>query len=117
MVAMKNIAYNVMALAAAADAYTASTPATQYGCWYNIPDVGTFNTRFNALSSTFGTLQDIISSVYTVAAGNSPFARRFDLANMGIGSDGSLSLTVPGGQTSGGYIDYQCGSRYANMDR
>ena len=101
MVAMKNTALNVMAIAATASAYTPSLAGTKAGCFWSIPGVGNFNTNFNAVSSTFGTVQDILSSTYTVASGYAPFARRFDFANLGFSNDGSLTLTVPGGQKTG----------------
>lgn len=98
---MKAAALNLLAIAAAADAYTASVAGSKLGCYWNLPGVGSFNTNFNIGPSNFSTQQDVISSTYTVSAGNSPFARRFDFANIGFGEEGALTLTVPGGQKTG----------------
>lgn len=89
-------------------AWTSSEPGTQNGCFWDVPGVGSFNTHFTGDWSTnpYEAVEEIVASTYTVSAGNSPYARRFDAVNIGIEVDpvtgGAITLTVPGGQTGGG---------------
>lgn len=89
-------------------AWTSSEPGIQNGCFWDVPGVGSFNTHFTGDWSTnpYEAVEEIIASTYTVSAGNSPYARRFDVVNIGIEVDpvtgGAITLTVPGGQTGGG---------------
>lgn len=108
---------NTLALAASAAALTTSPAATQNGCYYNVAGVGAFNTKFSADFTTGGTLgSDFAASTYTVASGNSPFARRFDLTNMGYSSaNTALTLTVPGAQTSGPISSSQLVTAYSDI--
>lgn len=89
-------------------AWTSSEAGVQNGCYWDVPGVGSFNTHFNGDWNLhpYEAIEEIISSTYTVAAGNSPLARRFDMVNIGLEVDpvtgGAITLTVPGGQTGGG---------------
>jgi hypothetical protein len=80
----------------------ASSKAVKNGCYWDVEGLGSFNSHAEFTTSTSnGVMNDFSASTYTVAAGMSPLARRFDLANIGISSDKALTLTVPGGQSSG----------------
>lgn len=116
MVALKNSPLNVLALAASATALTTSAVGTQSGCFWSIANVGSFNTYLSATASNFASVSDIISSTYTVAAGNSPLARRFDQANIGYDtSSAAITLTVPGGQTTGPISSAQLVTSYSDI--
>lgn len=136
MVALKNTALNMMALGAIAGVanadqalekrYTSSTAGTlqKGGCYYSVPNVGLFTTRmsyswnnaFTLASTGVGVVQDLVSSIYTVGAGNSPLPRRFDLVNIGTSLlDPSLTLTVPGGQTKGPISSAQITTAYDDI--
>lgn len=82
---MKNSAINMLAMAASASAYTASTAGSQSGCYWAVPGVGSFNTHFNVNWGADATQQisDLSSSIYTVANNYAPYARRFDITNIG----------------------------------
>ena len=86
-----------------------ASDVTLQGCSWNVAGVGSFQ---NTASYTFtgNSLPDGLSaSDYPVddAAGGSgvPYSHQFDPSNVAV-SDGTLTLTVPGGQNpgSGGYI-------------
>lgn len=99
---MKAAVTNLLALGSTAYAYT-SAAGSKSGCYWNT-DAGPFNTRFGHDFSIdlYGTVEDLIPNTYTVVAGLNPLARRFDLVNIGLDPrDLSLTLTVPGGQTTG----------------
>lgn len=101
---MKQATTNLLALASTAYAYTSSAAGSQSGCYWNVPGVGPFNTKFGRDFSVdlYGTVQDLIASTYTVSQGVNPLARRFDMVNIGLDTtDKALTLTVPGGQTTG----------------
>lgn len=136
MVALKNTALNMMAISALAAVsnadqslekrYTASTAGslTKGGCYYSVPNVGLFTTRMsyswdNALTlatTGLGVVQDLVSSIYTVGAGNSPLPRRFDLVNIGLSIlDPSITLTVPGGQSKGPVSSAQITTAYDDI--
>lgn len=91
--------------AAGVSAFTASNAGVKNGCFWNVDGLGSFNTQWSVAeftTSTLSSVQDELSaSSYTVEAGNSPLARRFDITNIGISSDNALTLTVPGGQSTG----------------
>jgi hypothetical protein len=100
---MKRAATNLLALSSTAYAYTSSAAGSKSGCYWNT-EAGSFNTRFGHDFSLdlYGTVQDLLPNTYTVLAGLNPLARRFDLVNIGLDPfDLSLTLTVPGGQTTG----------------
>ena len=100
---MKTAATTLLALGSTAYAYTSSAAGTKSGCYWNT-EAGSFNTRFghDFAADLLGTVQDMIPDKYTVNAGLNPLARRFDLVNIGLDPlDLSLTLTVPGGQTTG----------------
>lgn len=105
MFAMKNHFLSALAIAGAASALTVSPDATQSGCYYHVANIGAFNTYMSHDWSTGAFSQDVSdlnASTYTVNAGNSPYARRFDVANIGAStSPYAVTLSVPGGQTSG----------------
>lgn len=99
---MKSAVTNLLALGSTAYAYT-SAAGSKSGCYWNT-DAGPFNTRFGHDFSIdlYGTVENLIPNTYTVVAGLNPLARRFDLVNIGLDPlDLSLTLTVPGGQTTG----------------
>jgi hypothetical protein len=137
MVALKNTGLNVMAIAAMAGVsnanevslekrYTASAAGTlgKGSCYYTVPSVGLFTTKmsyqwdnaFSLATTGVGLVSDLVSSIYTVGAGNSPLPRRFDLVNIGVSLlDPSLTLTVPGGQTKGPISSAQITSAYDDI--
>lgn len=136
MVALKNTALNMMAIgamAAVANAdqslekrYTSSSSGSlvKGGCYYSVPNVGLFTTRmtyswdnaFTLAATGVGVVQDLVSSLYTVGAGNSPLPRRFDLVNIGVSLlDPSITLTVPGGQTKGPISSAQITTAYDDI--
>ena len=136
MVAYKNTAVYLMvisAMSAGSSAeqslekrYTSSAAGslTKGGCYYKVPNVGLFTTRFNyawdnyftLLSTGIGIVEDLVSSIYTVEAGNSPLPRRFDLVNIGISLlDPSMTLTVPGGQKKGPISSAQFTTAYDDI--
>ena len=99
---MRSTTTNVLALASTAYALTGSTAGSKSGCYWNVPGIGQFNTRFGTDFSINSTVENLISSTYTVAQGVNPLARRFDIVNIGLDPiDQALTLTVPGGQTIG----------------
>lgn len=91
--------------AASVSALTASPAGVKNGCFWNVNGVDSFNTHWSISEFTTNTLQSVTdelsASTYTIGAGNSPLARRLDQTNIGISSDNALTLTVPGGQTTG----------------
>ncbi|KEQ74942.1 concanavalin A-like lectin/glucanase [Aureobasidium namibiae CBS 147.97] len=106
--------------------YTSSAAGslTKGGCYYKVPNVGLFTTKFNyawdnyftLLSTGIGIVEDLVSSIYTVEAGNSPLSRRFDLVNIGISLlDPSMTLTVPGGQKQGPISSAQFTTAYDDI--
>ncbi|KAK6004897.1 hypothetical protein QM012_007676 [Aureobasidium pullulans] len=114
---MKRAATNLLALGSTAYAYTASTAGTKSGCYWNT-EAGSFNTRFGHDFSVdlYGTVQDLIPNTYTVNAGLNPLARRFDIVNIGLDPfDLSLTLTVPGGQTTGPISVAQLETDYSDI--
>ena len=136
MVAYKNTALSLMAISALSAGssaeqslekrYTSSAAGslTKGGCYYKVPNVGLFTTRFNyawdnyftLLSTGIGIVEDLVSSIYTVGAGNSPLPRRFDLVNIGISLLApSMTLTVPGGQTKGPISSAQFTTAYDDI--
>ncbi|GAB7348596.1 hypothetical protein MBLNU459_g6980t1 [Dothideomycetes sp. NU459] len=114
---MVSTVLNTLALAASAAALTTSPAGTQNGCYWTVPNVGNFNTQFSiSFASTSALIQDLSYSLYTVASGNSPFARRFDQTNIGYNlTNGAVTLTVPGGQTSGPISSSQLVSSYSDI--
>ncbi|GAB7350070.1 hypothetical protein MBLNU459_g0739t1 [Dothideomycetes sp. NU459] len=120
---MKNAAINALALASSAYAYTASTAGTQNGCYYNVPGVGNFNTNFNINwgVNIYQVVNDLSASTYSVASNNAKFSRRFDNTNIGavtnsVSNIGSyITLTVPGGQTSGPISSSQMQTTYTDI--
>ncbi|CAD0081515.1 unnamed protein product, partial [Aureobasidium vineae] len=110
-------AINLLALGSTASAYTSSSAGSKSGCYWNT-DAGPFNTRFghDFLQDLYGTVQDLIPNTYTVNQGLNPLARRFDLVNIGLDStDLALTLTVPGGQTTGPISTAQLATNYADI--
>lgn len=94
------------ALATAASALSLSSNGVQNGCMFSVPDVGDFNTQilhdWSSSSTSDDVFKDLQASTYTVDAGTAPFARRFDIVNIGQDTkDPSITLTVPGGQQHG----------------
>ena len=99
---MKQAATNLLAVASTAYAYT-SAVGSKSGCYWNT-DAGSFNTRFGHDFSVdlYGTVENLIPSTYTVNQGVNPLARRFDIVNIGLDAvEKALTLTVPGGQSTG----------------
>ncbi|KAI4719518.1 concanavalin A-like lectin/glucanase [Aureobasidium sp. EXF-10727] len=136
MVAFKVTAINLMAISAVVSIshaeqslekrYTSSTAGslTNGGCYYKVPNVGLFTTRMNyawdnpftLVAQGVGLVEDLVSSLYTVSAGNSPLPRRFDLVNIGISLlDPSITLTVPGRQTKGPISSAQITTAYDDI--
>ncbi|KAI4716600.1 concanavalin A-like lectin/glucanase [Aureobasidium sp. EXF-10727] len=114
---MKKAAINLLALGSTASAYTSSSAGSKSGCYWNT-DAGPFNTRFghDFLQDLYGTVQDLIPNTYTVNQGLNPLARRFDLVNIGLDpTDLALTLTVPGGQTTGPISTAQLATNYADI--
>ena len=102
---------NLLAMGAAgASALSTSAAGIKNGCFWNVAGLGAFNTQFSVSEFTASALQgvadQIAASTYTVEAGNSPLARRFDVTNIGISSDNALTLTVPGGQSVSAQYQY-----------
>lgn len=115
---MVSTVISTLALAASAAALTTSPAGTQNGCYWTVPSVGTYNTHFSNNFSTGASnmVTDLTTSIYTVASGNSPFARRFDATNMGYNSaNGALTLTVPGGQKTGPISSAQLVTSYSDI--
>ncbi|KAH0369426.1 concanavalin A-like lectin/glucanase, partial [Aureobasidium melanogenum] len=113
---MKRAIINLLALGSAANAYT-SAAGTKSGCYWNT-DAGPFNTRFgnNFLDDLYATVEDLIPNTYTVLAGLNPLARRFDIVNVGLDPiDLALTLTVPGGQTTGPISVAQLETEYSDI--
>ncbi|KAH0400097.1 concanavalin A-like lectin/glucanase, partial [Aureobasidium melanogenum] len=114
---MKRAATNLLALGSTAYAYTSSAAGSKSGCYWNT-EAGSFNTRFGHDFSLdlYGTVQDLLPNTYTVLAGLNPLARRFDLVNIGLDPlDLSLTLTVPGGQTTGPISVAQLETEYSDI--
>ncbi|KAG9637528.1 concanavalin A-like lectin/glucanase, partial [Aureobasidium melanogenum] len=114
---MKRAAANLLALGSTAYAYTSSAAGSKSGCYWNT-EAGSFNTRFGHDFSLnlYGTVQDLLPNTYTVLAGLNPLARRFDLVNIGLDPlDLSLTLTVPGGQTTGPISVAQLETEYSDI--
>ncbi|THW31849.1 concanavalin A-like lectin/glucanase [Aureobasidium pullulans] len=105
--------------AAGVSAFTASNAGVKNGCFWNVDGLGSFNTQWSIAeftTSTLSSVQDELSaSSYTVEAGNSPLARRFDITNIGISSDNALTLTVPGGQSTGPISSAQITTAYSDI--
>ncbi|KAG9950296.1 concanavalin A-like lectin/glucanase, partial [Aureobasidium melanogenum] len=113
---MKRAATNLLALGSTAYAYT-SAVGSKSGCYWNT-DAGPFNTRFGHDFSIdlYATVENLIPNTYTVLAGLNPLARRFDLVNVGLDPlDLSLTLTVPGGQTTGPISVAQLETEYSDI--
>ncbi|KAH0345976.1 concanavalin A-like lectin/glucanase, partial [Aureobasidium melanogenum] len=113
---MKKAATNLLALGSTAYAYT-SAVGSKSGCYWNT-DAGPFNTRFGHDFSVdlYATVENLIPNTYTVLAGLNPLARRFDLVNVGLDPlDSSLTLTVPGGQTTGPISVAQLETEYSDI--
>lgn len=100
----------VMALAAGASALLQSSAGTEIDSCFWDAGVGIFNTAFSVdWSSNANTnIDDLTSSTYTVGAGNSPLARRFDMTNIGVADEGYITLTVPGAQTDSKSTNLAC---------
>ncbi|KAG9831372.1 concanavalin A-like lectin/glucanase, partial [Aureobasidium melanogenum] len=114
---MKRAATNLLALGSTAYAYTSSAAGSKSGCYWNT-EAGSFNTRFGHDFSIdlYATVQDLLPNTYTVLAGLNPLARRFDLVNIGLDPlDLSLTLTVPGGQTTGPISVAQLETEYSDI--
>jgi beta-glucanase (GH16 family) len=105
---------STLALAASAAALTVSPNAAQSGCYYTVSGVGSFNYHTSGSAATLPS--DIGSSAYTVLSGTAPYARKFDSTNLGYSSANSaLTLTVPGGQTSGPISSAQLQTTYSDI--
>ncbi|GAB7350627.1 hypothetical protein MBLNU459_g1190t1 [Dothideomycetes sp. NU459] len=109
---------SVLSFAASAAALTTSSAGTQSGCFWSVSGVGSFNTHVNY---NWGTnmnqnVTDISASTYTVASNNAKFSRRFDQTNIGVSTaDSAITLTVPGGQTSGPISSAQLMTVYGDI--
>ena len=100
---MRNNAGGLVALAASASAIATSSAGAQIGCYWKVPNVGAFNTRFQHdwVLNLAANLNVVGSSLYTVAAVTSPLSRAFSASNVGTSLlDSAMTLTVPGGQTA-----------------
>lgn len=128
MPSLKNTAVAVIGAAASANALTQSAAATQNSktCMYTVPGVGSFSTNLNFDLSSGTVLpslgSDLVASTYTVANNYAPYARRFDMTNIGYASGGllglmsnALTLTVPGAQTSGPISSAQLTTDYNDI--
>ncbi|THY27038.1 concanavalin A-like lectin/glucanase [Aureobasidium pullulans] len=108
------------ALATAASALSLSSNGVQNGCMFSVPDVGDFNTQilhdWSSSSTSDDVFKDLQASTYTVDAGTAPFARRFDIVNIGQDTkDPSITLTVPGGQQHGPVSSAQITTGFADI--
>jgi hypothetical protein len=91
---------------------SASPTGTFDGCLWNVPGVGSFNSRsnvsdFTQSSSNRGLFKAITRTgypkpYYDKVVNHETVAVRWDLVNIGMSSDKSVTLTVPGGQSSSG---------------
>ena len=80
---------------------TNSPPAAQNGNYYTVPGLGKFNTH---LSVDFTKVSSVPSSLIIdtdlIDAGPDPYSHQFTKNNVVINQGDSVSLIVPGGQTS-----------------
>jgi len=78
-----------------------SPPADYDGCTYNVTGVGNFNTLVTVDFTQTSTLPSWLEiNTYTVAAGYQPYARQFSTDNIVFNPGDSMSMLVPGNQST-----------------
>ena len=79
----------------------AITETAAGSCSYRLNGVGTFNTHFAVDFTKTNTLPSELSiDTYTVGAGYSPYSRHFCKENIVFNHGDSISLLIPGKQTT-----------------